>query len=179
MALNPYYKDASVEPEVIDFVVTSIKERKDPNILFFVSKSWNRNVVVYEYVENSSEFVKPVWLSLEPEDAEAHRQKGNYSLKNDLNFAETSIFGVQLSNMPEGRFIIKMNQELLHNKVFELVMDSKGNPAIVGTVAGEMCRVQYAYAHMKKGSIPDVDYMNLYGISIKTGNTVVEKMINS
>jgi hypothetical protein len=53
-------------------------------------------------------------------------------------------------------------------------MDSNGNPAVIGTINGETCRIEYAYVHMKKCVIPEADYMNFYGKSLKDGTERLE-----
>jgi hypothetical protein len=179
MFSDPYWNPPEEEPKRIKRVLEGIKQNvsKLKNILFVVIKSWNDNVVLYEYEENNKDVVTTSWLSLEEDDAERHKKIGNNSLRSNLNPAEFILFGCSVQVLEGERFLLKINQEELANRTFELVMDSNGNPAVIGKVGDEMCRLEHAYIQMKKGIIPEADYMNFRGKSLTTGKTVTEKII--
>lgn len=146
------------------------------NLLFYVVKSWNDNTVVYEYDPDSDKVVVPCWISLEKEDLERHQKIGNTSLRSNLNPAEHLLMGCSVKIVEGNRFLVKINQEQLSMRTFELVMDNNGNPAVIGAVDGVMCRVEHAYVQMKKGLAPQAEYMNFYGKSLKDGRIVKEKI---
>jgi hypothetical protein len=148
------------------------------SVLFMVIKSWNDNVVLYEYDEVGKSAVKSTWLSLEPSDTARHLSMNNASLRSQLNPAEEMLFGCSVRVVEGGRFLVSINQEQLSSRVFELVMDSAGQPAVIGTVNGVMCRVEHAYVQMKKGFAPCPEYMNLYGRSMHDGSSVVERIVS-
>ena len=178
MFSDPYWNAPEEEPKRIKRVLDGIKENVSnlKNILFVVIKSWNDNVVMYEYQENNKEFVSTSWLSLEKDDAARHRKMGNIGLRSELNPAEDMLFGCSVQVLEGDRFLLKINQEELANRTFELVMDSSGNPAVIGKVGEEMCRLEHAYIQMKKGIIPEAEYMNFRGKSLISGKTITEKI---
>lgn len=149
------------------------------NVLFTVLKSWNDNVVMYEYDEAAADAVRVSWLSLEPTDAERHQRMGNPSLRSALNPAEQLLFGCSVKLVEGGRYLVHINQEQLADRVFELVTDAAGNPAVVGQIGGVMARVEHAYVQMRKGMVPDAEYMHLYGRSLVDGSSVVERIEHS
>ena len=146
-------------------------------IVFVVMKSWNDNVVLYEYNENSPKLIDCTWLSLEEEDQKKHMANNNTTLRTYLSSAEDALFGCKVNSLEGDRLIVQINNEQLTSRTFELVLDSKGNPAIIGNINGNLCKLDYAYVQMKKGSIPIGDYMNLYGINLKNGEKEVEKIL--
>ena len=175
---DPYWSDPSEEAprtqRVRDGVMKHVKDLK--KILFMVIKSWNDNVLLYEF-EDSDKIVSSQWLSLEEKDAERHRSVlNNPSLRSELNSAEEVLFGCSVNIVEGSRYILRINAEQLQSRVFEIVTDSSGNPAVIGTVNGVICRVEHAYVHMKKGLMPEGDYMNFYGRSISDGSIVMEKI---
>jgi hypothetical protein len=168
---DPYWNDPSTEKSRTDRVFKGLKEnvKNLQSLLFVVIKCWNDNVVLYEYADSGSIPVVTSWLNLDKEPVTT----------NELNSAEEMLFGCSI-NITEGeRFILKMNQAQLSSRVFELVMDSRGLPAILGTVSGINCRMEYAYVQMKKGVIPEAEYMNIYGRSLKDGTLVSEKIVST
>ena len=42
-----------------------------------------------------------------------------------------------------------------------------------------MCRIEYAYVHMKKGMLPEPNFMNFYGRSLVDGSKVIETIYSS
>ena len=177
---DPFWESPVNEDARIARIKNGIKKQlKDPkSLVFVVAKSWNDNVVLYEY--GGTKFVNVAWLSLESEDMERHIKMGNESLRSTLTPAENLLFGCDVEIVEGDRYILHINQELLSSRVFELVLDSRGDPAVLGTVNGVLCRMEHAYVQMKKGSIPQADYMHLYGRRVSDGKTIEkEKIINT
>jgi hypothetical protein len=176
---NPYWEPAENEKPRTTRVKEGIKRHvKDiKKLLFVVIKSWNDNVVCYEY--GGTNFVTVNWLSIEPADKERHIKMGNDSLRSNLTPAEDLLFGCNVEIVEGDRYLVKINQEQLSSRLFEIVMDKQGNPAIIGTVNGVLCRLEHAYVQMKKGSLPQAEYMNLYGKSVSDGKTIMETIASS
>ena len=130
----------------------------------------------YSFTTNND--IRTEWISLEDKDREKHESKGNFGLRNDLNASEESIFGCKMDVIEGNRFIVTMNAEQLKDRVNELVLDENDTPNIIGLVQGKMCKLEYAYAQMKDGMLPEIDYLNLYGKSLEDGTLCVEKMRN-
>jgi hypothetical protein len=176
---DPYWNPPEEEVPRTQRVLQGVRDHvKDlSRVLFVVIKSWNDNCVLYEYDDTGSNVVTTSWLSVEPEDKERHEKLGNPSLRSYLNPAEDLLFGCVVSVVEGDRFLVKINQEQLSSRTFELVMDSSGNPAVIGSVNGQMCRVEHAYVQMKKGLVPEAEYMNFYGKSLTDGSRVVEHIV--
>jgi hypothetical protein len=176
---NPYWEPPENEKPRMVRVKEGIKKHvKDiKKLLFVVVKSWNDNVVCYEY--GGPKFVSVSWLSIEPADKERHIRMGNESLRSTLTPAEELLFGCDVDIVEGDRYLVKINQEQLASRVFEIVMDKQGNPAIIGTINGVLCKLEHAYVQMKKGSIPQAEYMNLCGKSVSDGKSIVETIASS
>lgn len=177
-ASDPYWQPPETEAPRTARVREGVRKHVPAlhNVLFMVLKSWNDNVVMYEYDEAASDAVRVSWLSLEPADIERHTRMGNVSLRSVLNPAEQLLFGCSVKLVEGGRYLVHINQEQLADRVFELVTDAAGNPAVVGQINGVMCRVEHAYVQMRKGMVPDAEYMHLYGRSLADGSQVVERI---
>lgn len=180
-SLNPYWnppeEEAPRTKRVREGIQANVKDLS--KLLFFVVKSWNDNVVLYEYDDAGENPVKTEWLSIEKEDKERHARMGNASLRSELNPAEDMVFGCSVEVVEGNRFLLKINQEQLANRTFELVLDSSGNPAVIGVVDGVTCRVEHAYVQMKKGVVPDAEYMNFYGRDLRDGSLKMEHIEGS
>jgi hypothetical protein len=175
---NPYWQHPDEEKPRIDRVFSSMRSHVKPeeNVIFLVIKSWNDNIVAYEYSETSSPILTN-WISFEPADAAKHKSAGNHSLRSTLSQTENMLFGCSVKVVEGNRFIVHINASQLADKTFELVMNSSGKPMIVGTVNNAMCRLDFAYVQMKKGPLPMGDYMHLYGTNLKTGEKEKEKIM--
>jgi hypothetical protein len=159
---------ARVRENIVKYVDTS-------KLLFVVAKSFNDNVILYEYDDSSSNIIKTSWLSIDPKDKAKHEARGNTTLRADLNMMESMLFGCKVNVVDGGRFLVTMNQEQLSDRVFEIVLDGSGRPTVIGTVEGHHARVDYAYVQMRKGTVPEVDYLLLYGTSTE-GRPLVERI---
>ena len=161
-----YWSDPKEEGPRLQRVRDCIKANLDTGkLLFFVSKSFNDNSI--EYLSKDGKVV-PNWIHVEAKDT-----PGSLS---ELNFAETMVLGCDVKYQND-RIFIQMKQEQLAKRTFELVVDARGNSAVIGTVNGVECRVDWAYAQMKNSTLPEPEYMNLYGRSLVDGSRVVEKIL--
>lgn len=172
-----FYSDPSTEKERIDRVFGKLDRlhatQSNHKDIFYVIKCWNDNIVSYSFKDN---VILTEWISLEDKDRERHESQGNFSLRNELSESEKTIFGCKLDIIEGNRFIVTMNAEQLKDQVNELVMDEDDTPNLIGLVMGKMCRLKYAYAQMKDGLLPEIDYLHLYGESLEDGSLCVEKM---
>jgi len=159
-----YWADPKEEEPRLQRVRNCIKANLKGKLLFFVSKSFNDNSIVYLYEDDK---VNPYWIQVEDKD---------HGTLTKLNFAELLVLGCEVK-YKDDRIFIQMNQEQLAKRTFELVVDARGSPAVIGTVNGIDCRVDWAYAQMKNSSMPEPEYMNLYGRSLVDGSKIVEKIL--
>ena len=179
--MNPYWQPPEEEGPRTKRVLDGIRKHVKgvQNVMFVVIKSWNDNAVLYEWnTDETGEAVKVSWLSLEPNDIERHQAMGNDTLRSSLNPAEDALFGCSVKVVEGDRFLLHINQENLAQRTFEIVLDSAGKPAVIGSVNGVMCRLEHAYVQMKKGPVPDAEYMNFYGKSLKDGSKIIEKIFS-
>ena len=174
---SPFYAPPSKETEQTRRILAKLNEREDTGaVVFRVLKGWNDNVVVYEYDADADEPLKALWISIDPVDEKTHSERGNPSLRSPLNAAEEMIFGCRVNVVEGDRHLIVINVEQLSKRVFELVLDKTGSPAIIGVINLTLCRLHHAYAHMRHGIIPSVERLMLYGTSIESGERVVEEI---
>jgi hypothetical protein len=171
---DPYWSPPDSESDRIGrmtAVVRNVDTAKRDKLLFLIAKSSNDNCVAYEYGETSSGFnLRPYWILCNAGKLE------NFS---QLNMAESLLYGVAVSVKPTGECIVNFNAEQIRGRSVELIMDSEGHPALLGYVDSKMCRLQYAYVQMRKGLIPDVEYLHLYGKGVADGVWHKERIVNT
>ena len=176
-----FYSDPSEESTRVDRmlkgldVLNKITSRASTNDLFFVMKCWNDNLVSYTYDPDSNN-IRKEWVSLEPKDRARHESNGNASLRNELSPDEEDIFGCKVDVIEGSRFIVTMKLKQMLDRTNELILDENDVPSIIGMVDGRICKLKFAYAQMKNTLLPEVDYLNLYGVSLETGKQCVEKI---
>jgi len=56
----------------------------------------------------------------------------------------------------------------------KFVLGDDGSPKLIGVINGKKCVVEYAYAQMRKGLIPDVEYVRLTGRSLDDDSILSE-----
>jgi hypothetical protein len=145
------------------------------NIVFFISKSGNKNFTYYEYFETPDSFgIRPQWAMQELKllaDGQVQRE--------ELTITEQVLLGVNVVTRPSGTINVNFNPEQIRTRAGELILDAAGKPALVGTVDGHTCRLLHAYVQMKKNLLPDVDYITLYGRGLSDGKMYMERMTNT
>jgi hypothetical protein len=94
-----------------------------------------------------------------------------------LSTTEDALYGCKVHSLENDRLLVQINNDQVSSRTFELVLDASGNPAIIGSINGTLCKLEYAYVQMKRGALPMGDYMNLYGINLKNGEKEVEKIL--
>jgi hypothetical protein len=137
-------------------------------LVFMISKSSDENFVAYEYNETDSGFtIDPYWINVAP-----------INNTEPLNVLEHSLYGININVQSSGECSVYFNAQQIRTRKCELIMDASGKPALLGQINGQPCRLQYAYAQMRKGLIPDVHYLHLYGRSTIDGSWHKEKIEN-
>ena len=177
---NPYWSPPEAESARTNRVMGFIKNHLDKaslkKVLFMVIK-WNDNPVVYEYDVLQPQEVRTFWIGFNKEERERHLLMGNTSLRSQLNPTEEALFGCDLKIIEGNRYLLTMNQPQLKSRICEIVLDANSEPALIGQINGTLCRIEHAYVQMKKGIVPDVDYIKVYGKSISEGTLLVEKIL--
>lgn len=174
---DPYWSPPETEAARFATIREGIRVHvADPSrILLAVGKSSNLNVVLFKYTPEGPSIVTAEWLSLDPADARRHVARGNASLRAPLNAVEDALFGVRVE-VVGGRYMLRMNHAALASRPFELVMNGEGNPVVLGVVGTRTCVLHHAYVAMKRGPLPDVEYVNLYGLAPEDGSMAMERM---
>lgn len=158
--------------EARDCVGSSLGESS--NILFFISKSSNKNFTYYEYYETDESFgITPQWAMLE------NRGAFGQVPREELTMTEHLLLGVNVTTRPSGTISVNFNPEQIRNREAELILDAAGKPALVGMVDGHTCRLLHAYVQMRKNLLPDVEYITLYGRGLSDGKVYKERMENA
>jgi hypothetical protein len=147
-------------------------------MLFVFAKSNNDNCIVFLYDDdNNDDPLVPMWLHLEPKDMEKDLLNGNTSLMSFLNEMENELVGCELIvDDDTGKFFVKLNQSGMQDRNFELVMDSENKPAVLSTISGTMCRLDYGFCQFKEGIMMIPDHFVLNGTDLQTGEKRWEKI---
>jgi hypothetical protein len=139
-------------------------------VVFLIAKSGNDNFVAYRYKETAfSCTVEPEWVMSSPTGIRIEA----------LSMTENFLMGVTTTTRPSGTISITFSPEQIRRREMELILDSDGMPAILGMINGLSCRLLYSYVQMQKSILPDVEYINLYGIGVDDGKLHVERLNNS
>ena len=166
---NPYWSDPSTMGNRLQRVLGIVQRQPDASkIAFLVAKSNNDNFVAYRWDEERAS-ITPFWISTENVSAER---------RDPLNLAESMLYGISLRVASGGEWIVNMSAEALRDKSFNMVLDEHNNPVILGVVAGKQAALEYAYVQMSKGLVPNVDYVELFGTDMQTGEKLQERIEN-
>lgn len=166
---NPYWSEESEEMPRITRILSILKRQPDVSrIAFFVGKSNNDNFVAYRW-DSDKAALTPFWISTVNVPAER---------RDPLNLAESMLYGIEMHVTQTGEWLVNIACEQLRNRVMNLNLDENDQPALVGVVSGRMCVIEYAYVQMRKGLLPDVEWVRLTGRDMKTGETVSEMLKN-
>jgi hypothetical protein len=166
---NPYWTDEQDRSARMARLLAILARQPDRSSLaFFVGKSNNDNFVVYKWNTDAGE-IQPFWLSTENVPAER---------RDNLNLAEEMLYGLEMTVTDSGEWLVNVRAEPIKMRKFNLTLDDNDTPALVGGVNGVMCVVESAYVQMKKGLLPDVDFVILRGRSIDSGEYVEEMITN-
>ncbi len=142
-----------------------IDRQPDRNkIAFFIAKSNNDNLVAYKW---NGHGVEPFWISTENVPAER---------RDPLNLAEELLYGVDVRVSSSGEWLVNLRAEQVRGRSMNLTLDENDTPMLVGAINENNCIVDGAYVQMKKGLIPDVEYVRIYGKNIENGNVEVEML---
>jgi len=168
-------------------------QNDNPRILFLIARSKNLNLVIYEALveEKDSKTLrvkKPVdvyWLDVDPAYVAANRKKGVKSDRSELNFLESyQAYGVGFEAVKDktGQYDLKL--VAVPDRPIRLSIDEKGIPHTSINLTSseskekEACSLDKVYVSTTEGwlSIPKVEYVELFGTSLKTGKPVIEKV---
>ena len=164
---DPYYDEPSNEPLRLERVRGILGRQPDTTkFAFFIAKSNNDNFVAYKWTGRG---VDPMWISTQNVPAER---------RDTLNLAEELLYGVDTRVAPSGEWLVNLRAEQVKDRVMNLTLDDEDRPMLLGVLNERQCVIEAAYVQMKRGLIPDVDYVRLYGRAVDDGtaqNEILKK----
>lgn len=159
--------------------------KSNPNILFIIGRSKNKNIVVYEANLKNNELdpTNPVivyWLDLDPEYVKANRAKGIMTDREELNMIEKK-FAYGLSSEPvagkPGTY--KVILVAFKDRPVIVSFDKENNKLQCEMqIKGEMCQLGKVFidATDRMIGLPKVNHVDVSGINSK-GEFVTERII--
>jgi len=157
-----------------------------PNILFFIARSKNLNLVVYEALVDEStgqlKSDKPVevyWQDIDPEYVKKARSNGVTSDRNELNYIEkTMAYGLSFTpadGKPKGYYTVKLVS--FPDRLVTVWRDkSTGKCRANIAINGKQCELDQIYVETKEGWMgPKVQWVDLTGTD-ETGKKVHERV---
>lgn len=164
---DPYWDEPANEPARLERINAVLKRQPDASkIAFFIAKSNNDNFVAYKWDSDKGR-IDAFWISTQ--NVPAERRDG-------LNIAEEMLYGVDMTVTAAGEWLVNLRAEAVRGRTMNLALSDDDVPALVGTIDGTLCVLESAYVQMKRGLLPDVDYVTLYGRAVSDGSRRTEKL---
>lgn len=156
-----------------DSVFNNYPTPKDPNMLFYIQKSFNTNAVVYalNFDENGNINKK------EPIDVfwRRYQEQGQ---KRDLKYVERTFgFGVKHKFLEDHPNTVEFEIVAIKNRKLIASIDKKGKAVCVSTINGKPAYLEKVFItaqHVKL--LPEVFAIELFGKDLKTGKYIYEKI---
>ena len=154
-----------------------------PNILFFISRSKNANIVVYEanLKDGKLDPKDPVlvyWLDIDPEYVKKNRSKGINTDRSELNMVEKQFaYGLSSESLGNGKY--KISLVAFKERPVIVEFDAATNKlSCQMQINGSMVDLYRVYINATDRMIglPKVNYVELTG-SDTNGNALSEKII--
>jgi len=124
-------------------------------------------------------------VDVDPAYVAANRKKGVKSDRSELNFLESyQAYGVGFESVKDKRGQYDLKLVAVPDRPIRLSIDEKGIPhtsinlTSSESKVSEACSLDKVYVSTTEGwlSIPKVEYVELFGTSLKTGKPVIEKV---
>ena len=152
-----------------------IPKNDNRQMLFYIQNSVNSNTVVYDVNLNAQGLIaidKPVSIYWR------RYSKKNGAVKRLKWYQERFAYGVQTAARDNGEFTVyasaykKLKARLYANRFNEFELEI--------SVSGHKARAYCAYIQLKDNDawIPQVAHIDLFGIDSKTGELIVERLVN-
>jgi len=153
-----------------------------------IQRSKNQNIVVYEakFDESNRNILKkskPIdvyWLDIDPEYVKANRAKGIQTDRCELNYIDTTMaYGLSFeeSKKTSGEYIIKLVS--VPDRPVRLFVNSTSHAAFgTLTINKKECRLRKIYVMVTDSwiGLPKVEYIELYGVDLATGEQQIERL---
>jgi len=162
---NPYWSDPKEEAGRIKRILKTVGQQHDANtIAFVIAKSNNDNFVAYRWNTTTST-LEPFWITTE---------NVKFERRSTLNLAETMLYGVEMTVTSGGDWLVNLNAESIRDRTMKFVLGEDDTPKLIGTINGRKSVVEYAYAQMRKGLLPDVEYVRITGRALDDDSIISE-----
>eukprot|EP01084_Bolivina_argentea_P156755 273178_1 len=154
-----------------EIVIPTDQIKKD-TVLFWIARSKNENIVVYEaQKKNNSDHYNEVvgfWLDIDPEYVKAARKKGKMDDREELNFMEKKMaYGYSLTSTEKNKKekIYQLTIVSVPSMVMDLITDKDGKPRAVTIINGQKCYLRKIYVATKESwyGMPKVLYITITG----------------
>lgn len=169
---NPYWCNDDVMKDRIDFLRKKMAIQKDSKfIAMFVAKSNNDKCVIYKWDNDLSE-LKTYWLCFED------RNDSTIGERSELNTIEKMLYGANLNVRENGSWEITLSAEAISHRIMNLSLSDSDEPTLTAVVEGSLALIEYCFVTMKKGLIPDVEKVHIFGKNVKNRENVEEIIYN-
>eukprot|EP00455_Lapot_gusevi_P054271 TRINITY_DN865_c0_g1_i1.p1 TRINITY_DN865_c0_g1~~TRINITY_DN865_c0_g1_i1.p1 ORF type:complete len:187 (+),score=79.09 TRINITY_DN865_c0_g1_i1:40-561(+) len=157
--------------------------KAQPNVLFIITRSKNKNVVVYEAKmrADGSFDANPIevyWMDIDPEYVRSARGRGVMTDRTELGYVEKQMaYGVTAT--PTGNpNEFQLTLVALKARNVGLKLDQNGRPRATITIDGRPCYLQHIYVNSKDNMIglPTVQYVDVFGVAVDNGEAVTERI---
>ena len=142
------------------------------NSLFYIQKNTNTSVVMFEAVRDANGEID--------EDDPIHTYWIRYnedSARGELNYIERKLaYGTTVTKLEKpGHY--EFTVVAFKDKVFEMYKNDKNEIQVNTLIGKKMSRFHNVYLHLVNNLfIPSIDYIELFGSSLDTGQPVYEKV---
>lgn len=162
--------------DILDYCQAEFNTLKEsaPNALFYIARSKNKNMVVYEVNLRDGAVVAddPVlvyWMDVDPEYRAKNRKNGVTSDRSDLNFMEKSMaYGVSGSKnaTTDGSETYNVKMVAIPDTTFTMKKNSDGQYVVVAEIDGVECVVTRVYVKSQERTFlpPKCIYVDLTGV---------------
>ena len=143
---------------------------RDPNQVFYLQRSTNKNTIVFTAIFDASGNLRPN----KPAQVYWRRFNDNGERKPLKPFERALAFGmnVHATNIA-GVFNVSLKP--LPQMAMQLRQTAPGKAELLGTIGGRKVRAVYAYATVdESGWIPKVTQITLHGIDLASGRALTE-----
>ncbi len=161
------------------YVDAYLAKLANPNILFVIARSKNRNIVVYEANMAGARLddanpVQVYWLDIDPEYQAKARGKGKMDDREDLNFLEKKMaYGVSAApSSVSGEYTLSLVALPKTTMTLKLI---DGRPRAVYVKDGQQLVVCSVYVSSRDTwTGPKVEYVNIESTVLATGAKYVD-----
>ena len=173
MNKNQDTKDSKDAPNEAVIPLPTNELDKD-TVLFWIERSKNKNIVVYEATKNNNDNYNDInayWILIEGNDN-----------KEELNFLEKKMaYGIDMVQTENKEPEFEANLVSVPEMKLVLMTDSDGKPHIITTINDKKCYLRKIYVATKESwtGLPDVEYVIITGIQIDNGEIQSKKRVVS